>query len=48
MIYLIRVGGFLHHGTSRRDEHEAYAARLVEAGHDVKVEAVPYDTKLPT
>ena len=35
MTYLIYVSGLLHNVTSRRDEHEAYAARLTQAGRDV-------------
>jgi len=38
MTYLIYVNGLLHHGTSRQQDHEAYAARLREAGHDVTTE----------
>jgi hypothetical protein len=37
-IYLIRVGGLLHHGTSHLEEHLEYATRLTEAGHDVTTE----------
>jgi hypothetical protein len=36
--YLIRVNGLVHHGTSHQQEHEEYAARLREAGHDVTTE----------
>jgi hypothetical protein len=42
VIYLIRVGGLLHHGTSRLAEHEAYAAKLTAAGHAVTVLHEPF------
>jgi len=38
MIYTISVNGLLHHATSRLDEHETYAAKLTEAGHQVTTE----------
>jgi hypothetical protein len=37
-IYVISVNGLLHHATSRPEEHQAYAAKLREAGHDVTTE----------
>jgi len=38
VIYLIRVSGLLHHGTSVREDHEAYAAQLIESGRAVTTE----------
>ena len=37
-IYLIRVNGFLHHGTSHHKDHTVYAAQLANAGHNVSTE----------
>jgi hypothetical protein len=37
-IYLIRVGGLLHHGTSHLEDHLEYARQLTQAGHDITTE----------
>lgn len=37
-IYVISVNGLLHHATRRLDEHQEYAAKLRQSGHDVTTE----------